>query len=258
MANTIYENFFLQNIAEDTYNSHLNLSQFCTVDNSLQGVAGMKKIINRYTASAGAQKLTMGVGNTQAIEASFTPVEYEIVLAQTRFLYYDEENKTDPFAVKTGINQLGVDIFNTVNADVIAEFNKTTNTSTASALNFDAFVDAAAKVNSENIEAEPLFALVNPTMVAALRKSAKDSLQYAESFIRTGYVGHLAGIPIYVSKIVTAPIVATKAAVRLLNKTGVEIEQERDANIRQNGIYARKYYLAALENETKAVKIVVS
>ena len=35
MAHTIYDNFYLSNEVEDQYNSHLDLQQFCTVDNSL-------------------------------------------------------------------------------------------------------------------------------------------------------------------------------------------------------------------------------
>ncbi len=53
-------------------------------------------------------------------------------------------------------------------------------------------------------------------------------------------------------------IVATRQAVTIFNKKGVEIEQERDPDIRQNTIYSRKYYLAALTDETKAVKITVT
>ena len=37
MAHKIYENFYLSNEVEDQYNSHLDLQQFCTVDNSLVG-----------------------------------------------------------------------------------------------------------------------------------------------------------------------------------------------------------------------------
>ena len=35
MANVIYDNFFLSNEVEDQYNSHLDLQQFCTIDNTL-------------------------------------------------------------------------------------------------------------------------------------------------------------------------------------------------------------------------------
>ena len=50
-------------------------------------------------------------------------------------------------------------------------------------------------------------------------------------------------------------VVATRQAVTIFNKKGVEIEQERNADIRQNKIFSRKYYLAALTDATKAVKI---
>ena len=46
MAHTIYENFYLSNEVEDQYKSHLDLQQFCKVDNSLIGTAGMKRQIN--------------------------------------------------------------------------------------------------------------------------------------------------------------------------------------------------------------------
>ena len=55
MAHTIYENFFLSNEVEDQYNSHLDLQQFCTIDNSLVGTAGMKRVINTYRATDGTE-----------------------------------------------------------------------------------------------------------------------------------------------------------------------------------------------------------
>ena len=48
MANTCYDNFFLSNEIEDQYQSHLDLQQFCTVDNNLTGVAGMVRKIHKY------------------------------------------------------------------------------------------------------------------------------------------------------------------------------------------------------------------
>ena len=51
-------------------------------------------------------------------------------------------------------------------------------------------------------------------------------------------------------------VIATKEAVTLFNKKGTEVEQEREGNIRRNTVYSRKYYLAAMTNEAKAVKII--
>ena len=54
-------------------------------------------------------------------------------------------------------------------------------------------------------------------------------------------------------------IVATKDAVTIFNKKGVEVElptrSAEDANVRKNTAFSRKYYVVALTDESKAVKI---
>ena len=255
----IYENFVLANTVEDQYNSHLDLMRFCTIDNTLAGVPGMKKLIHVYSASSGAEKLAMSEGNSKDIEVTFAEKEYEILMAQNRFPYYDEQEMTDPMVVDTGMKHAGVDLFNHVNADIFAEFNKATLTHTSSAPDFACFVDAAAKLNVENLEGLELFAFVSNEDMAKIRKALKDELKYVEAFARQGYVGTVAGWNLYTKKdAVPGTIVGgTKEAVTLFNKKGIEIEQERDANIRKNLIYSRKYYLAALTDATKAVKITI-
>ena len=167
---------------------------------------------------------------------------------------------TDPMVVDTGMRHAGVDLFNHVNADIFAEFNKATLTHEASAPDFACFVDAAAKLNVENLENLELFAFVAPADMAKIRKALKDDLKYVESFARQGYVGTVAGWNLYTKKDAVAGTIVggTKEAVTLFNKKGVEIEQERDADIRKNLIFSRKYYLAALTDATKAVKITLN
>ncbi len=260
MAHThkLFPNHVLANEIEDQYNSRLDLIRFCTVDNSLVGVAGDTKKINVYSATNGTEKLAMGAGNTKNIEVTYTDKEYKILLAQNRFEYYDEEAMNDPIVVQTGIRHMTTDMFNTVQADVLAEFAKATQVVDATAFDFGAFVDGSATLNSENIESEAIFCLVNPVDVAAIRKTLKDDLKYVESFVRSGYIGHVAGMSLNVSKLVPAGTIygGTREAVTLFNKLGTEVEQERDANIRLNSIFSRKYYLAALTDATKAFKIV--
>lgn len=256
MAHQIYSNFFLSNEVEDQYNSHLDLQTFCTVDNSLVGTPGMKRKINVYQATDGTEKLAMGVGNSKSIEVSYAEVEYEILMAQNRFDYFDEQAMTDPMLVPVGTRHMGTDMFNHVNADIFAEFKKATLAVAAAAFNFDAFVDGMAKLNTEH---EPnTFAFVHPEDMAKIRKSLKDDLKYVTEFSKNGYVGTVGcGTNLYLKKDATPGeiIMATKDAVTLFNKKGVEIEQERDANIRKNSIWSRKYYLAALTDATKAVKL---
>jgi hypothetical protein len=260
MAHTIYENFVLANTVEDQYNSHLDLMRFCTIDNDLVGTPGMKKKIHVYSATSGTEKLGMGQGNSKDITVSYAPVEYEILMAQNRFPYFDEEEMTDPMVVDTGMRHAGVDLFNHVNADIFAEFNKATLTHSAAAPDFACFADAAALLNAENLENMELFAFVCPADMAKIRKALKDELRYVEAFARQGYVGTVAGWNLYTKKDAVAGTIVggTKEAVTLFNKRGVEVEQERDADIRKNTIWSRKYYLAALTDATKAVKITLT
>ena len=256
MAHKIYENYFLSNEVEDQYNSHLDLQQFCTIDNSLVGQPGMKRKINVYRATDGTEKLVMGAGNTKSIEVSYTDSEYEILLAQNRFQYYDEQAMTDPNLVPVGMKHAGTDMYNTVNADIYAEFDKTGLVVPATSFGFDAFVDAAAALNLENLEDVSIFGFVSPANLAKVRKALKEDLKYVEAFAKNGYIGTVAGINLYTKKDAGEDIIiGTREAVTIFNKKGVETEQERNADTRQNSIFNRKYYLVALTDETKAVKI---
>ena len=263
MPHTIYDNFFLSNEVEDQFNSHLDLQSFCTIDRTLEGTAGMLRKINVYRATDGTEKVAMGEGNTKSIEVSYTPEEYRILLAQNRFQYFDEQAMTDPNLVPVGVRHMGTDMFNTVNADIFAEFKKATLAVTAGAFDFGAFVDAQAKLNLENLEGVSIFGFVCPADMAKIRKALKEDLKYVEAFAKTGYVGTVGGVNLYTKKDATEGeiIIGTKEAVTLFVKKGTEVEQPPrdadDANIRQNTILSRKYYLAALTDATKAVKITV-
>ena len=258
MANKLYPNHVLANKFEDQYNSKLDLMQFCTVDDSLEGVAGDKKIINTYTATEGnTEVLALGEGNTKDIEVSYESKEVTIELLQVRFPYFDEEEMRDPLVIEKGLGHMSVDMFNTSNKKAMAEFNKASIEVPVTAFNFDAFVDGAAMLQFEG-EDVPTFALCHKNDVKEIRKNLKDSLQYVEAYVRTGYIGTINGVSIYTSNEATEGtiILATKKAVTYFTKKGTEIEQERDANIRKNTVYSRKYGIFAFTDATQAVKLV--
>ena len=267
MSHVIYENFFLSNTVEDQLNSHLDLQRFCKVDNTLVGTAGMKRIIHSYRATNGTEKLTIGQGNSKSIEVSYTPVEYEIALAQNRFVWNDEHAMTDPMLVPVGMKHAGTDMFNTIQADIYGEFAKTSITHTVTSPDFDAFIDTAVKLGIENIEGVEIFALVHPEDMATVRKVLKASLEYTEGFARQGYVGSVAGVNLYTKADAKKGeiVVATRDAVTIFNKKGVEVEQitagtrsETAANVRENTVFTRKYYVVALTDESKAARMIIS
>lgn len=256
-----YENYVLATHIEDQLNSHLDLLRFCTVDDSLVGVAGDKKVVRVYSATNGTEKLAMGEGNSKNIETTYEDVEYTIALAQNRFPWYDEEQMRDPKVVETGLNHAAVDMVNTIQADIFAEFGKATQEVTLNGTDyFGAFVDAVAMLPGENQEELEVFAFVHPKDKAAIRKALKDELKYVEAYVRAGYIGTVAGVNLYTKKDATEGEICggTRKAVTMFNKKGVEVEQQRDANIRLNEAFSRKYYMAAMTDANECFKIVKS
>ena len=257
MAHTIYQNFVLENKIEDMLETHLGLSQFCTVDNSLTENPGMIKKINKYTAVGDVEDLAMGEGNSQDIEVTFVQTPYTVGTTQGRFQYYDEQEMTDPMVVDVGLQGISAKMTNDLTSKIIAEFDNASLTYDASAtgLTFDAVVDAISKYPYE--EEEGLFLIINPADKAALRKNLGQELKYVEDFARTGYIGTVCGVPVYVSKAVPAKTayLADKKAVTIFVKKGSEIEQDRDPNVRLNKVFARKVMLVALTDATRVIEI---
>jgi len=197
----------------------------------------------------------MGEGNTEGIVVDFDPEEYVVGTTQGRFAYYDEQAMTDPMVVDVGLDGLAKTMINDFTAKAIAEYNKATLGTIPQYWNFDAIVDAIAKLNLE--DESGLFLLISPKNQANFRINLKEDLKYVEGFVRVGYIGSVCGVPVIVSKAVPEDIayLATREAITLFIKKASEIEQERDANIRKNTVYARKVALVALTDATKLVKL---
>lgn len=258
MANTIFENVVLGNKYNSVLATKLDLQTYMTVDNTLTTEAGMKKKIITKTVTGAVDDLAQGAGNTNSVEVSTSTSDYEVGTTQGRFVYFDEEAMADGNVVDAGLTGLSEKMINSFVAKAVAEWEKATlrqTYATATGIDFDTVVDAIAKLNVE--DETGLFLLIAPDMLAKFRKNLKDNLSYSEGFVRTGYVGSVCGVPVYISKAITAgeAILASKDAVTLFVKKDTEIEQERDANLRKNTVYARKVALVALTDATKVVKI---
>ena len=270
---------FVSNEIEDTYLSHLDLNGFCTIDNNLQGVAGDTRRINVYTASGSAIDVAEGQGNTDSISVDLTVKEYVIKCAQAWFRYSDEAYMRDPVAVQAGLAQLGVAMFNKVNADILAEMRNATLSQSTTNPDFNAFVDAVAKMDIKDAAGETamdaqrrfiptVWAIMSQKDVAATRKACGTALTYNPEHAWTpGYVGEVGGVTLYYKQdaVPGEVYVGTNKAITVFNKSGVQTEQAArsggtsgTANLRFNDFYARKYYIAALTDTTQIVKMVVS
>ena len=255
---TLYENQVLENRIESVLTTAIDMNAYMTIDNSLTHEAGMKKAVHVYTCSEGhaISEVGMGEGNEESIVVTFNTEEYEVTTTQGRFSYFDEQAMQDPMVVEVGLKAIAEQMTNDLTNKAIAELNKATLsvTYTDSRFDFDTIVDAIALLNTE--DESGLFMLINPKQKAALRKNLGEELKYSEGFARTGYIGSVCGVPVIVSKAVpeATAFLASKEAVTCFVKKGSEVEQERDANIRKNDVYARKVMLIALTDKTKVVK----
>ena len=257
MAHQVYENVVLSNKMNDILTTKVNLNNYMTIDTSLAESAGMKKKIITRTSTSSVEALGMGEGNTKTLEVKKTEAEYDVKTYQGKFAFYDEEEMTDPLIVDKGLNDSADDMTNTFTALAIAEFDKATMNVPADAWSFDVVVDAIAEMNLENEEG--LFLLVSPADKAAIRKALKDDLNYSEAFVRTGYIGSIAGVPVIVSKAVAAgkAYLATKDAVTVFIKKDTETEYDRDADKRNNMYWVRKVGVVALTDATKVCSITI-
>ena len=221
MAHTIYDNFILSNKLTDILITKIDMNSYLTVDTSMTEQAGMKKVINTYTATGDVEALAMGEGNKTEIEVSFTSAEYDVLTYQGYFHYFDEQAMTDPMVVDVGLEGSAKTMINTFTAKAVEEFGKATLSVPATAWNFEVVVDAIAKMNLESEEG--LFLLISPADQANFRKELKDDLKYAEGFVRTGYIGSVCGVPVIVSKAVPAGegYLATKEAVTVTFDSGM-------------------------------------
>ena len=253
MANVIFQNEVLENKYNSILTTKLDLQRFMTVDNSLAVNAGMIKKVITKTATGDVDDLAMGEGNTSVVEVSTSTKDYTVGTTQGKFVYFDEEAMADPAVVEAGLTGLAEKMVNSFVAKAVEEWEKGQEVS-VSAYDFAAVVDAIASMNLE--DESGLFLLINPDEVAEFRKGMGEELKYSEGFARTGYIGSVCGVPVYISKAIRSPILASKDAVTLFIKKDSEIEQERDADIRQNRVFARKVSLVALTDATKCRKLV--
>lgn len=258
MPHTVYDNFVLQNRIESTLTTRLDVNSLMTTNASLTAQPGMKIKIAKKTISGNVEELAMGAGNTGEITVSTAESEYEVKTTQGKFVYYDEEEQRDPLIVDAGTQGLVEAMVNDMAAKAVAEFEKATlkhEYTESAGIKYDDVVDAVAKLNLE--DESQLFMLINPGVQAKLRKNLRDDLKYVESFVRTGYIGTVNGIPVYISKAMSdgKAVIATREAVTNFVKKGTEVEQQRDGDTRKNTIYSRKVAVVALTDATKVVLI---
>ena len=245
----VFDNSVLETKLQNDLITKLDMNQFITMDYQLAEEPGMVKKIRVYKGTGAVDDLAMTEGNTHAIGSEYDETEYRVAVTQGKVPFYDEQRMADPKAIDKAIQHLSEALVNDVTTKVVAELLN--GSGTIATLDFDGIVDAIAEFPEESHE--DMYLLMSKLQYAALQKECKDQLKYVEAFVRSGYVGHIAGVPIYVSKAVADDnaFLACKSAITCFMKRGVETEQERDADHRLTTIFGRNVKVIALTDASK-------
>lgn len=251
-----FDNEVLANMLEDQLITSLDMNQFITTDYSMTEAPGMVKRIRKYTGTGNVQELDMGEGNTEKIGSEFVDETYEVKLTQGWVQYFDEQDWNDPLAIEKAIQHLSEQIINDNTTKIVAEFEKASNVVNDFDWTFASIVRAKAGLPDEINTG--LFMLVNRSDSAELQVELEDHLKYVEGYVRSDYIGSIAGIPVYVSDAVPSgeAFIATKEAVTCFMKKAVTVETDRDPNTRCNDIFGRVVKVIALTNDNKVIKLV--
>ena len=250
-----YDNFVLAEKILSILSTKMDINRYMTIDNSLTETAGMVKKIHKYVGSGNVQDLARGEGNTEYLNADFTEEEYRVSRTQGAIRYFDDDEMTDPVLIETKVKTLSESMVNDWTAKAIVEFGKTSNQAVFTDYKLANWADAIAVYANKYESQEGLFFLAAMDLVPTIRKALGDQLMYVESYIRTGAIGSILGVPIYTSKAVPSGLMfmATKDAVTAFMKKGVNVEQKRDPNTKENMIFASRYAVIALTDESKCV-----
>lgn len=255
MAIALYENFVLENKMTELVNSYLDVHSLFTTDNSLEQSAGLKKVVNKYTYSGAVEKLAKGAKNTTKGSVTLVPTEYTVERYQQTFGYNDMDVMQDPYVLDvmtTGASEL---MANDIRTQYFAELANISNTFEYTTLNYDAIVDALAKINRE-VESDQ-FIIMGLDAKATIRKDPDYKASRQGEILYNGQFGTIAGVPCLFSKLVPANTlyITAKDQVKFFVKKAGNVEQDRDIETKDNTVVYERHGVMALVDETKSIKL---
>lgn len=257
MANVYFSHELIREKINSMLDTKVSMSQFMHSDDSLTAEAGMKIKIQKYVANDNIKDVAEGQGNDDFSEVNYTEEEYEVITTQGRTHWTDEAAMRNPIVVDTLLQGQAENMVNNLNRKAISEMGKATKAVECDFANstaryfFNKVVDALAEINASNEDESGYTLLVSPNQQGYIRKQLGEDLRYVEDYVRTGYIGHVCGVPVVVSKAVpdSACYLVNPNAITYFAKKGVETETDRNKNTRENIVYIRKVGLVALTDE---------
>lgn len=263
MPNTVFDNKVISSYAKEVLNTIISARNLMTIDTELTEKPGQVRTVNAYTYTGNVQELAEGVGNSQTSTIAYVGKDYRVKTNQQKFSYTDEQIMKDDKVLGYAVDGAAKAMANKMFDDFLAALATTDSGSPlvpvvtfakGGKFGYTTVVDAIAEMELEN--ESDLFLLVGPDYLAQIRKDANYIAARAGEVVYGGEVGSVCGVRIVLSKKISGcAYLMTKAAVTCFLKQDVEAATERDEDTRTTDMFLRAYYIVALTDATKAVKI---
>lgn len=254
----VFDNEVLETKIKSALNTALDLQSFATVDYSLTAAPGMQIKVRTYTPTGEAERLAMGQANTTYVGSNYVEADYRVNSLQATAKFFDEQDMADPTAIDTTIGQLPTAITNALNKEVLAEMEKATIVVNSWTPTVASILEALAEFpDDEVLNSSDKFLIVNNKDYLALIKDAMSKSMYVKDNTNTSSLGSVAGVSIYVSKLVPdgKAYLGDKTGVTIYMKKGYGVETQRDAEHRATVMVAGAVNVVALTDAKHIVKL---
>jgi N4-gp56 family major capsid protein len=270
MAETKLVNLVNPEVMADMISAQLpnkiKFSPLARMDNTLVGQAGDTVNLPSFAYIGDAEDLTEGVAmGTVVLSASTKP--FTIKQAGKGVEVTDKAVNSgygDPLG--EAAKQIEMSISSKVDADCVSALSGATLVHDASTalISYNAIVDGVDKFAEEDDEQKILF--VHPLQKGTLRKD-QNFIDHVPNAFMTGVIGEVAGCQVVASNKVKKVsdgaggfkyenLIVKPGALAIYLKADTNIETDRDILKKTTVIAGDKFYVAALEDESKVVKLV--
>ena len=245
--------------------SKVKFAPFARVDTTLAGQAGDTITIPQYAYIGDATDLVEGVAMGTTVLTATT--QTATIKAAGKAVEITDQAALSAYGDPVGQaeKQLEESIASKVDTDFVTALAGATLTHDIGAtatISYEAIVDAVDKFEDEDDEVKVLF--IHPKQKTQLRKAVDfvRATDMGDKVFMTGVIGEVAGCQVVASSRIKEAdgkytnFIIKPDALALYLKRDVNVEYDRDILAKTTVISADQHYVAVLENNSKAVKLI--
>lgn len=242
----------------------IRFAPLARVDRTLQGQPGNTVTVPRFEYIGDAEDVAEGVAMGTVVLTT-TSTQQAVIKKAGKAVELTDESVLSGYGDPVGEaeNQLLLSIANKVDNDALEALETTTLVSNATGSLTVSAVEAAQEIFNDEDD-QPMLLIAHPKDVSKLRNDAAQDWTRASALgdrmLVTGVFGEVLGAQVVRSrKVAEGTAYLVKAgALAIYLKRSVDVETDRDILAKTTVISADEHYGVVLEDESKAVKIVIA